>query len=244
MKFKSNLLSVSSGSLNGTTASRAAGGVQYLRNRSTGVNPNSPRQQAIRAVLGALSVRWQVTLTDAQRAAWLAYGTAVPNTGVFGDPVPLSSQQAYIRGNSARMQAKDAGLTIGTAPVDAGPLEFNRGANPLPPSTFEQDAGVITLSGDLGSAANTDGDILLYIGPALPEGSNYFKGPYQLAATAAIAAAATTYNMTPDTADAAEWAAGYIPVNDQRIPLKLVVVYDDGRVSQTWEGIVRLASGA
>jgi len=77
------------GSLNGTVFSRNRGGA-YVRAKVSPVQPVSPWSSAARDGFKAVAERWAVTLTDAQRAAWISFASVHPFINVFGDSITLS----------------------------------------------------------------------------------------------------------------------------------------------------------
>jgi len=104
------------GSIAGNTFARNRYG-NYVRARTKPTNPNTARQQSVRAALAFLSERWAGTLTDAQRTAWNLYGSSVIMTNKLGESMNLSGFNHYIRSNTIR---KAFGLAI----IDAGPVVF------------------------------------------------------------------------------------------------------------------------
>lgn len=102
-----------SGSQGGTTYAHNKGGA-YTRMRSIPTNPSSTRQTFVRTNLATLSRAWSDDLTQAQRDAWALWALDHPVTNVFGDPILLSGQCAYIQLN-ARL------LSVGAARDDDPP---------------------------------------------------------------------------------------------------------------------------
>ncbi len=70
MKVKSALLTEMSGKIGGAVASRARGGIQYMRKLVTPSNPRTTLQTAVRAGLASISVFWRTSLTESQVLAW------------------------------------------------------------------------------------------------------------------------------------------------------------------------------
>jgi len=173
MLFK-GIMTSASGSTGGITASRNRGGM-YFRGRSVPTNPNTNRQQAVRAAMATLATTWGL-LTQAQRDAWNAYGAATEVLGPLGDPVPLTGQQAFIRGNVPRLQAGDA-------LVSAGP------ATPGLPTLSTLGAITISVASGLSIAyTNTDswagtvgGHLYAYLSPTRSAGVQFSPGRYRLA---------------------------------------------------------------
>lgn len=89
---------IRSGSKGGTTYSHNKGGY-YDRLRSTPTNPNSPRQQATRSILGTQSAAWKA-LTVGQKAAWNAYGELHSIKNSLGQDIFIAGQNWFCRINS------------------------------------------------------------------------------------------------------------------------------------------------
>jgi len=105
-------------------ARNAAGGIvysknqfgSYIRQKVSPVQPRSTHQMAARARLQDLATRWANTLTDAQRAAWIALAAANPVIDVFGDSQVLTGLQFYVRVNRNIIAA--GGTRIDAAPAN------------------------------------------------------------------------------------------------------------------------------
>ena len=111
-------------------------------------NPGTPAQQAVRGTLARMAARWR-TLTDQQRAAWIAKAKDTHSYPRLGQSGPLTGCQLYIKINCTR-------AAIGLAPVDVPPD---------PPQFADNPVGPLTIT-------NTDGDIALELSvpraPACP----------------------------------------------------------------------------
>jgi hypothetical protein len=235
MKTKGALLGTMSGSIGGATASRNRGG-QYFRQRVVPTNPNSAKQQAVRAIFAGLVNAWVNTLTQAQRDAWATYATNVPRTNTLGDQLVLTGQQMYIGANTARVQA-------GLSSVAAAPTTFDRGENvtvvsdqaSTSPPQIGISAGALDLVATFSAAASDDGDTLIFIGAPQNASINFFKGPYQFATAGSFSATDTDITFTDNVAD--------LPITDtiaagQNRPIRVVNVFDDGRYSTAFEAIL------
>lgn len=233
-----------SGSLGGMTASHGRGGY-YLRNRVKPVNSNTPRQQAVRSSLGALVQGWSSLLTPAQRAGWTAYANATPRTDRLGESLILTGSQAYVACNTPRLQVNASTLTATLPRIDDAPTIPTLGEPASGPITASLAVGpppTLAIGAVLPVPASDDGDALLFIGSKLMgAGQSAYRGPYQLAAVTAVTAADAVVNWTGiDPADPDDWAASVQPGIGDQIAVRIVVAYDDGRVSQQWEGLVEV----
>lgn len=227
MKFKSQIITTASGSIGGSTFSRNKGGM-YIRARSTPVNPDSFRQQQVRSAFGACIQRWN-TLTDLERSAWENYAKSTPVTNVFGDQILLSGQQMFTRANV--ILTRSTGGFIADAPT------INNTGTPVSQIGGAAFAtGTLTVTIFVAGGASTDGDILLQVGRSMNAGQNFYKGPYQSAPLVPIAAAAVSGTPTIDDTE-----TDYPIIVGTRLPVRLRILYDDGRLSQPITQIVTVA---
>ena len=233
MKFTPGPLAADlSGSIGSTTASRNRFG-PYFRTKAIPVNPNTTRQQTVRALFATFVTIWNDTLTQAQRDAWNLWADNTPILGKDGSPINITGQNAYVRYNVARGQ-------ITEARVDTAPTVFNNG-NPV--TSFAQ-----SVSGTVGSigilignasttinisgGASVDGDMSIFLGGPVNPSREFFKGPYQLTnqqpfITTAIGIIWTTAIAT--MTHVIPLAAG------QFRSIRFRMIYDDGRLSDKFE---------
>lgn len=223
-----------SGSMGGATASHNRGG-QYFRQRVVPTNPNTTRQQAVRAYMGAAVQAWMDTLTAGQRGAWETYAANTPKTDSLGNEIVLTGQQAYIASFVPRAQ-------IGVTAPAAAPIVFNSG-EPIAgiqdttvgtPNEIAFVSGALDTSCILMNPAPDDGDLLFYIGAPVNPTRQYSAGPYQLALTMAVAASATTIDMT---AMINTLTMDDPLVSGQYRPVRAIIAYDDGRTSSAFRAI-------
>ena len=228
MKYKSALTTSASGSIDGMTASRNRGG-RYLRARAIPTDPNTVRQQTMRAIMGQLVDRWTNTLTQVQRDAWNLYGANVPVLDAFGDPINLSGQQWYVKANSIRQQAiTELASTI--ALVDDGPTVYALTNNP-----FIAIDSIDTVAGDFDVSFTGGSEVLSQIGGALlifegrPQsvGRSFFRGPWRLAGVVEGA-------VVPPTSPATI-AVSYALAAGQHVWFRAVASNVDGRPSEVVE---------
>lgn len=229
MIFKSQVYTDVSGSVGGITYAHNKGGM-YARARRTPTNPNSPRQQAVRAVLGGILSAWTNVLTAAQRTAWDTYAANTPTENRLGEELFLSGQQFFIRSNVGRVAA-------GLARVDDGPTTYDTGT-PMNPSTgvaFLIASDIYSSVMPFASVVTDSGTVLLFIGKPQPSSRSYFRGPYQFAGAKDWTGAAFSVTWDLDTTDPDDWHADYVPVDGDRVPIRVVNAHDDGRYSQAVE---------
>lgn len=227
MKFKSQLLQQASGSVGGLVYSHNRGGM-YTRQRSIPVNPNTIRQQEVRAALTALVQAWDTILTQVQRDAWDLYGDNTPVLNTLGDPIILTGQQQYIRSNTPRIQAA-------LARVDTAPVVFDTNSPVVAVPTYTVDAGVVEIAATITPAADGAGTSFLYVGRPQNVGRKFYKGPYQLAAVQAFADNAVTVPFNRDTANPLVWFSEILPTVGMNLPIRIRNSYGDGRLSAPFE---------
>lgn len=122
MKIKySALVSDARGKLNGSVASKNRYG-NYLRNKITPTNPQTPAQSKIRALFGSISQAWG-GLTGTQRNAWDDFAREHPYTDIFGDSKILQGSAMYqkVNLNLAKLNLptlSEPGLQTTTTPIE------------------------------------------------------------------------------------------------------------------------------
>lgn len=106
------------GSIGGSTYQHTKGGT-IKRAKPVPTNPNTPRQQETRAVLGTQSAAWSSVLNQTQRDAWDAFAEISPVVGKLGANIYLTGHQWFIKVNA---RLSDADLTVlGMPPVAGAP---------------------------------------------------------------------------------------------------------------------------
>lgn len=100
-------------------------------------NPRSLAQVRVRTRFGKPSARWR-TLTEAQRAAWIADGSQVPSDGRLGDSGRLTGCQFFVKINTNL-------ANVGEPPVVDPPNKVVFSANPVGEFTITNTDGIIAL---------------------------------------------------------------------------------------------------
>lgn len=163
-----------SGSVGGTTHARNRYGF-YVRNRTKPVNPNTDRQNAIRAALASLTQRWSQILTADQRTAWNLYGNSVVMKNALGEDIFLTGFNHFIRSNSFP-------VVVGGLGNDPGPVIFEL---PVKDPTFaiSASAGTQTISytfdGNMTWVSETNATLIKYMGSPQNAQRNFFAGPWR-----------------------------------------------------------------
>lgn len=125
-----------SGTGGGTVHSHCRYG-SYTRNRSYPVNPNTVRQSQMKAILAALSIAWNESLTDNQRKSWLKYAANISWKNRLAQTVNLTGFTHFVRSNAPRLQA-------GVPRIDAGPFTYNL-AVPEQDMSIDNNIGLDTI---------------------------------------------------------------------------------------------------
>lgn len=227
MKFTSPVYSAASGSIAGITYSRNKGGM-YTRARAVPTNPNSPRQQAVRANLAACANYWTNVLTSAERQAWADYAQNVPVLDKLGASITLTGQQMFNRTNTVCLSAGIAMITAAPAILDKG--------TPIGPITLDADdtAETLTVTCQYDATPDMNATVPIQIGIAQSLSINYFKAPFRQLATA-------TVSLPFDTATAIVPYADLPfsnPVADTKIPIRVRSLANDGRLTEPTMSLV------
>lgn len=163
------------GSIGGNTYSRNHYGA-FMRARVTPVNPNTARQQIVKATITFLAARWANTLTAGQRTAWNLYGSSVAMTDVLGATMYLTGYNHYIRSNTIRKM-------FGEAIIDAGPTVFEIPAqDPTLAITCTEAAQTLSVAFDNAMDwATEDGAFMAHFqGKPQNAQREYFGGPWRV----------------------------------------------------------------
>lgn len=217
MLFRPLLGTDLSGSVGGITASHNRGGA-YFRERVIPVNPATPQQGVVRAIVSSLAGLWQSTLTSAQRSAWETYAANTPVQNAIGAEIFLTGLNMYIRSNTPILQAS-------LPRVDDGPIIFG-----LPTYSAVAIASLTPPTAVTVAFTNTDlwanennGALLIFLSRPTKQTINFFKGPYRIAGVVLGDA------ITPPTTPAAI-TAPFVFAAGQRVFMRMNVVRTDGRL--------------
>jgi hypothetical protein len=155
-------------------------------------------------------------------------------TDVLGQTFFLTGQQAFIRVNVVRFQ-------LGQSVLLTAPTEFNNGQPVAGITTTvlgtaakigKVSPDALSTTANLMAPAPDDGDVIMYLGPPVNPTVNFYKGSYQLAAIMTLADAAEAAAFS--TVAASQTQADQLVVGQYR-PIRLRVLYDDGRLSDPYE---------
>lgn len=219
VKFGGGIVQMS-GSMSGNTFARNRSG-NYVRARTTPVNPNTARQVITRAILGSLTGRWSQVLTAVQRTAWNLYASSVVMNNRLGEAINLTGFNHFLRSNSWR-------LDLGQTPVDNGPTQFDLPAQDGTISVAASAATqLVTVTFDDGHAwcSEDDAGIMILEGSPQNPQRNFFAGPYR-GRSAKMGSVAVPITSPQD------YAAIHVLTEGQRIWVKFRVIRADGRISE------------
>lgn len=162
-----------SGSVGDTTYARNQHGL-YARARTTPTDPNTGRQQRIRARFAEIVARWQGNLDNAGRALWNDYAHNLGYPNPAGDSKKLTGQQAFIRTNMSRQT-----LSFGILLVP--PVIFSAPAFAVPSANGLAGPGVIVIGFDEGDpwVSDANGAMVVWSGRGNPTSVNFYAGPYR-----------------------------------------------------------------
>lgn len=180
-----------SGSVGARTSSRNRSG-QYVRQRAIPTQPRTPAQIQARASLGDQSAAWR-GLTDAQRAAWNAFGASFTVTNSLGTTINLTGAQCFVKVNTVNVKN-------GVATVQLPPALPSFLANTCTGVTAVAATPLITIQG-VAPAAGTL--FMVFASPQLSAGVT-FNGKYAYLQTSQTFTAGA---MSIQTAYAARYGA-------------------------------------
>jgi len=142
----------------------------YIRNKTTPVNPSTPAQVAMRAAFTQASQRWRDVLTAAQREAWIDYGMMTPLTDQLGNKQPMAGNAMYCRYNAPVIRRTGVAVDDGpTTPGEATMMRVTLGGDTT--LGVQITAWVPTLL-----AADWVG--ILNCAAPVAQSRNFFKGPF------------------------------------------------------------------
>ena len=170
----------------------------YIRRKTSPVQPNSTRQNDIRQRFSSYASYFKTALLPARRSAWSEWASNSPFSNTLGQKIYLSGINAFIRVNSL------ASL-IGSPRFDDPPTEFgNASSFILDPTGFSISESTqkltITDYSDITGADFSKPDDYAVINIGIPQnpGIKFFKGPYRFAAAIEGALIVPTFPYTLD----------------------------------------------
>lgn len=175
VKYGAGIIQIS-GAIAGDVHARNRFG-NYIRPRTKPVNPHSPRQESIRAVLSYLAEYWHADLNPTQRGLWDTYAAAVSTKNRLSETIHLTGYNHFIRTNCASFTA---GFSVfATAP---SVLSLPEKDETLICSASNVGAQQLTFTySNVGWAVNgeTKFRLMIYQGQPQLASRNYFNGPWR-----------------------------------------------------------------
>lgn len=218
------------GSIAGNVFSRNRYGA-YVRSRTKPINPNTALQQAVRAGLASLTVRWASTLTPAQRTAWNLYAANVVMLNKLGENMNLSGFNHYIRSNTVANM-------VPYPLVDDGPVVFEiPEQDPTLAVTASEATQVLTIAYDDTLDWATEDLAYMFFFQGTPQNAqrNFFGGPWRF-----IGSVAGVDPGPPVEPHAA--AAAFAIAEGQRDWVYARIQRADGRISQPFRADTIIAA--
>lgn len=209
-----------SGSIAGNTFARNRYG-NYVRSRIAPVNPQSPRQSAIRAIVAFVTTLWLSTLTQLQRDAWAVFANNVPAKNKLGEVINLSGFNQFVKSNIVA-------VNVGLAPILDAPVIFDLpGEDPEFNIAVDAGTGKITVAFDDNRDWLDEDDAALVVQMGIPVNSSisFFNGPWRHAGFVAGDSA-----IPPTTPDA-NIDVAFPVANGQRVYIRAKILRADGRLS-------------
>lgn len=208
-----------SGSIGGDTHARNRFG-NYIRARTTPVNPNSSRQAKMRAIMATLVERWNDTLTAGQRTAWNLYASSVNWLNRLGQTVKLTGFNHFVRSNAWQ-------LDLGFSPVDDGPVLFALpGTDGTIACSSSEATQLITITFDDARdwCSEDDAGLMILEGKPMLATRNFFGGPYR--GRSAKMGSSVAPLASPQT-----YTSIHVISEGQRVWSKFRILRADGRLS-------------
>lgn len=165
-----------SGSIAGNTFARNRSG-NYMRARTTPVNPNTQRQIDIRTIIADLSEAWHDDLSPAHRAAWNDYASAIAMTNKLGETIHITGFNHFIRSNSVRAYCGNPGQ------INAGPIVMSLpNTDPLFQVAPQNDQTVdITFDDNMDWVTENGAQMMVFCGSPQLASRSFYGGPYRYA---------------------------------------------------------------
>jgi len=187
VKF-SALVSDARNSVGNTTFTKGRYG-NVARSKVAPIQPRTARQLTVRAAFSSNAKGWD-SLSDAQRAAWVAFANSHPISDVFGDSRILAGNAAYVQVNATR-------ALVGLTPVNSPPATGGLAPAADSAAAAVGSTGIVTIT--TASQTVSTGFYLIHTTPGLNAGAYFAGSKSRIAGFAATTGSATTATATPAT---------------------------------------------
>lgn len=208
------------GSMGGMTVSRNRYGA-YARARIAPVNPKSPLQSAIRAIVALVTTLWLESTTQDQRDAWAVFASNVPAKNKLGEVINLSGFNQFVKSNVVAMNINAPEI------LDAPVLFTLPGEDPDYTSEVDTGTELITITFDDTRpwAAEDNGFMVVQMGIPVSQGIDFFDGPWRHAGFL------EGNQAIPITSPLSDVSVPFPVANGQKIYTRAKILRKDGRVS-------------
>ncbi len=169
------ILTVASGAVGDRVYARNQHG-PYSRARTIPVDTASPRKDRVRTRFADIAGLWGSLLTPAQRDGWTTYGADLELRSRSARREHLTPQQLFMRSNLPRQ-------IIALQVIADAPVIFRRPVTGAVGVSTPIGLGLLTIAFDNTQEWANDnlGALVVFSGPMVSAGTNFFAGPYRRA---------------------------------------------------------------
>lgn len=192
----------------------------YIRARITPVNPQSTRQNVVRAIIQLLAQAWSNVLSQLQRDGWEVYADNIVRTNALGAQIKITGFNHYIRSNAPILQALD------TRVDDAPTILTLPPGDPQMIGTVDEAGQQISVAFDenLDWVNQDDGHMFVFMSHPKTTGTGFIGGPFRFAG--AIDGDSTTAPTSPTVL-----SVPFPVAETQAIVVRARISEEDGRLS-------------
>lgn len=217
MKVTSAILTTMSGKLGGAVAATARGGVKYFRALVFPSNPQTSRQNFMRAAATALTSAWRSILSDSQRSGW----TDLASDEESGIDVFVGNNSQLLRGGLGYVSTAPESRSVPFANIPA-----------IVNDEYSEDTGQanITITNGV-RAGETGGKLLIYASSSNQSPSRLAQQyPYQFITAVTQTGATTSPVIDLNAFLSRPWGVGSGPGTKIGY-VRMVAVQTDGAVT-------------
>jgi len=211
-----------SGSIGGDVHARNRSG-NYIRPRTKPINPNSERQEFIRAVVSLLAEWWHTNLTVVERGLWNTYAAAVAMKNRLGETIHLTGFNHFIRTNCPQRM-------LGESIIEAAPTTLSLMQKDETTLCAEEDIAAQTFTFTFdntgwGPGADLKYWLCFYQGQPQLVSRFFYNGPWRFMSAAGTVAGALGTQTLP-----AEFSFALA----QKVWFQARMISQSGRTSEIW----------
>lgn len=218
-------------------------GTSVCRARAMPVDPLSTRQSAVRPSFAGVAQHWKLA-SPTQQASWDDYAAAVPVPAPGGGMHFISGFLSFCRSNFYWLQIANFSarwpVPIPAQIVFDGPTIFDLGesvASITAATVGPVDAELFgTFSAPLSDAAA----VLVYAGRLVNDSVEAYYHPFQLAFVTGESGSPSSFHwVVGDYTAPDSWWSSILPQAGQFQALRVLLLFDDGRLSLPFETVVQ-----